>query len=130
MMARDVVLLRLLVMKERETVMDPVMVVNMMDTPAARETWCAAATTASSLDTTSMRKMTAVSDLAAVEGNASQKGMMTVAQHLSYSPMVNLDILSVVVTMPMFHVCFPLCTMVCSVTSAPGLTRTTDTTRC
>ena len=73
-MARDVVLPRLRVMKERETVTAQVMEVSMMDTLVARETWCVAAIIASSLDTTSTRRTTAARDLEAVGGNASQRG--------------------------------------------------------
>ena len=44
----------------RVTVMVLVMEVNMMDMQAAREIWCVGPTTASSLELTTMRRMTAV----------------------------------------------------------------------
>ena len=50
----------ILVMKARETVMVVVMAVIMMVTKGAKETLCAAATTACSLVCTTMRRMTAV----------------------------------------------------------------------
>ena len=59
-MAHDAALLRILVMKEKETVMDVVMEVLMMVMKGAREILCVAATTASSLVYTTMIKMTAV----------------------------------------------------------------------
>ena len=55
------VLLRNLVMKERETVMDVVMEALMMEMKDARETLYVAAITAYSLVCTTMRRMTAVS---------------------------------------------------------------------
>ena len=58
--AEDVVLLRLLVMKEKETVMVQGMAAPMMVMLDAREILCAEATTARSLDLTIMRRMTAV----------------------------------------------------------------------
>ena len=60
--ARDVVLQSSPVGRERETVMDLVMEVNMTATLAARETWCAAVTTANSSVFIITRKMTAVRD--------------------------------------------------------------------
>ena len=60
--ARDVVLQSSPVGRERETVMDLVMEVNMMATLAARETWCAGVTTANSSVFIITRKMTAVRD--------------------------------------------------------------------
>ena len=46
--------------RERETVTDPGTEVNMTATLAARETWCAAVTTAGSLEDFTTREMTAV----------------------------------------------------------------------
>ena len=46
--------------RERETVTDPGTEVNMTATLAARETWCAAVTTANSLEDIITREMTAV----------------------------------------------------------------------
>ena len=62
-MVRDVVLRRILVMRERETVMDLVMVVSMMVMLGAGEILCVAATTVSSLELTTTPRMTAVRDL-------------------------------------------------------------------
>ena len=59
-MEDDAVLLRILVMKEKETVMDVVMEVLMMVMKGAREILCVAAKTASSLVFTTMIKTTAV----------------------------------------------------------------------
>ena len=59
-MADDAALLRILVMKEKETVMDVVMEVLMMVMKCARKILCVAATTASSLACTTMIKTTAV----------------------------------------------------------------------
>ena len=56
----DVVLQRIHVMKERETVMDLVMEVNMMVMKDAREILCVAATTVRSLVITITRRMIAV----------------------------------------------------------------------
>ena len=56
----DVVLLSSLVTRERETVTDLVMEVNMTATLAARETSCVGVTTVESLGLIFMRKMTAV----------------------------------------------------------------------
>ena len=50
-------------MKERETVMDQVMVASMMVMLGAREILCVAATTVSSLELTTTPRMTAVRDL-------------------------------------------------------------------
>ena len=60
MMARDAAHLRIPVMRERETVMDLVMEVNMMVMKGARETWCAAATIVRSLDIISTPRMIVV----------------------------------------------------------------------
>ena len=59
-MARDVVLQSSPVGRERETVTDLGTEVNMIATLAAREIWCAAVTTANSLEGITTRKMTAV----------------------------------------------------------------------
>ena len=59
-MGGDVVLQSSPVGRERETVMDLVMEVNMTATLAARETWCAGVTTANSLEDIITREMTAV----------------------------------------------------------------------
>ena len=59
-MGGDVVLQSSPVERERETVTDLVMEVNMMATLAARETWCAGVTTANSLEDIITREMTAV----------------------------------------------------------------------
>ena len=56
----DVVLQRILVMKEKETVMDLEMEDNMMDMQDVREILCVAATIVNSLDTIIMKKMIAV----------------------------------------------------------------------
>ena len=56
----DVVLQNFLVVKEKGIVMDLVMEANMMDTVDAEETLSVAATTAESLDLTTMIRMTAV----------------------------------------------------------------------
>ena len=64
-MARDVVLLKTPVMKERVTVMAQETVDSMMVTAAASQVWCAAATTVSSLELTTTPRMTAVRDLLA-----------------------------------------------------------------
>ena len=61
-MGGDVVLPSSPVMKERETVTDLAMEANMTATLAARETWFAAATTASSSESIIIPKMTAVRD--------------------------------------------------------------------
>ena len=58
--ARDVVPQSSPVGRERETVTDLVMEVNMTATLAARETWCAGVTTANSLEDIITREMTAV----------------------------------------------------------------------
>jgi len=58
-MARDAALLRPPVTRVRVTVMGPGMAAAMMATEAARETWYAAPTTASSLARTTTRRMTA-----------------------------------------------------------------------
>ena len=58
-MARGAVLLRLPVMRARVTVTGPGMAATMMATEAARGTWYAAPTTASSLAPTTMRRTTA-----------------------------------------------------------------------
>ena len=57
-----VALQRTRAMKERETVMVQLMEGRMMVIRGARVTWCVAATTARSLDHTSMRKMIAARD--------------------------------------------------------------------
>eukprot|EP00091_Calanus_sinicus_P000882 TRINITY_DN10837_c0_g1_i1.p1 TRINITY_DN10837_c0_g1~~TRINITY_DN10837_c0_g1_i1.p1 ORF type:complete len:172 (-),score=28.75 TRINITY_DN10837_c0_g1_i1:175-690(-) len=57
------VLQRILVMKERETVMDVVMEVLMMEMKVARVTLCVAVITACSLVCTTIRRMTAVRKL-------------------------------------------------------------------
>jgi len=62
MMVGDAVLQRILVMKERETVMEQVMEVLMMETEDVVETLCVAVTTVSSLVLTTMTRMTAVRD--------------------------------------------------------------------
>ena len=59
----DVALLRILVVKEKETVMVQGMEVSMMVMLGAEETWCVAVTTARSLDLITMRKMIAVTFL-------------------------------------------------------------------
>ena len=59
----DVVHQSIHVVRERETVMDQVMEELMMAMLDVCQVWCAAATTVRSLDTTIMRKMTAVRDL-------------------------------------------------------------------
>jgi len=56
----DVVLQRILVMKEKETVMDLVMEVNMMDTEDVREILCVEATIVNNLDIITMKRMIAV----------------------------------------------------------------------
>jgi len=61
--ARDAVPQRILVMRARETVMDLETEVSMTVTLAARETSCAAPTTVSSSEPTSIPRMIAVSDL-------------------------------------------------------------------
>jgi len=61
MMEEDVVLQRILVGKERETVTDQVMEVLMMDTEVVVETLFVAVTIVSSLVLTTMRKMIVVS---------------------------------------------------------------------
>ena len=61
-MGGDVVLQSSPVGRERETVTDLVMEVNMTATLAARETWCAEVTTANSSVFIITRKMTAVRD--------------------------------------------------------------------
>jgi len=61
MMEEDVVLQRILVGKERETVTDQVMEVLMTDTEVVVETLCVAVTIVSSLVLTTMRKTTVVS---------------------------------------------------------------------
>ena len=58
--ARDVVLQSSPVGRERETVTDLVMEVNMTATLAVLEIWCAAVTTADSLEDIITREMTAV----------------------------------------------------------------------
>ena len=60
MVARDVVLQSNHVGRERETVTDLVMEVNMTAMLAVLEIWCAAVTTADSLGDIITRKMTAV----------------------------------------------------------------------
>ena len=50
------------VTRERETVTDLVMEVNMMDTLAVKETWFVEVTTVSSLENITILKMTAVRD--------------------------------------------------------------------
>jgi len=62
LMARDVVHQRIHVMKEKETVTDLETEVNMMDIEDAREISCAAPTIVSSLEPTSIPRMTAVRD--------------------------------------------------------------------
>ena len=62
-MVGDVVLQRTHVGMERETVMDPVMEELMMDIRVVRETLSVAATTARSLVSTTMRRMTVVTFL-------------------------------------------------------------------
>jgi len=62
-MVGDVVLQRIHAGMERETVMDPVMEELMMDIRGVRETLSVAATTARSLVSTTMRRMTAVTFL-------------------------------------------------------------------
>ena len=59
-MGGDVVLQSSPVGRERETVTDLVMEVNMMATLAARETWCVGVIIANSSATTITRKMTVV----------------------------------------------------------------------
>ena len=61
--AEDAALLRILAVRGRETVMVPMTGVSMTVTLGAGETWCAAATTASSSDTTTMTRMTAARGL-------------------------------------------------------------------
>ena len=61
-MVRDVVPQRIPVMRERGTVTDLLMEVNMMDMPAVKEILCVAATIVKSLDYISTRRMTAVKD--------------------------------------------------------------------
>merc|ERR1712218_580813 len=61
--AEDAALLRILAVKGRETAMVPMTGVSMTVTQGAGETWCAAATTASSSDTTTMTRMTAARGL-------------------------------------------------------------------
>ena len=56
----DVVLQRTLVMKEKETVMDLEMEVNMMDTEDVREILCVEATIVNNLDIITMKRMIAV----------------------------------------------------------------------
>ena len=60
MTARDAAHQTILVMRERETVTDLVTEVNMTAMLAVLETWCAAVTTANSLEDIITRKMTAV----------------------------------------------------------------------
>ena len=60
LVARDVVLKSNHVGRERETVTDLVMEVNMTAMLAVLEIWCAAVTTANSSATITTRKMTAV----------------------------------------------------------------------
>ena len=67
MMAEDAALQRILVVRERETVMGQVMEVSMMETEDALETLCVAATTARSLVLTTMIRMTAVREEKRVE---------------------------------------------------------------
>jgi len=62
LMARDVVLQRIHVMKEKETVMDLETEVNMMDIEDAREISCVDPTIVSSLEPTFIPRMTAVRD--------------------------------------------------------------------
>jgi len=62
-MARDAAPLRTPVMRERVTVMVPETAVTMMDTEAARETSSVAPTTVSSLELTTIPRMTAVRGL-------------------------------------------------------------------
>merc|ERR1711982_21734 len=57
--AEDAALLRILVTRERVTVMVLVMEVTMTATEAAEEIWCVGPTTARSSATTTMRRMTA-----------------------------------------------------------------------
>ena len=59
-MVRDVVLHRIPAMKEKETVMDLEMEANMMETEDVSQDWCVDPTTASSLASTIMRRMTVV----------------------------------------------------------------------
>ena len=88
-MVRDVVLQRIHVMKERETVMDLVMVVSMMVMLGAGEILCVAATTVSSLELTTTPRMTAVRDL-------------MVRSHLSLlQPLAATDNKSLVSTVPL-----------------------------
>lgn len=69
-MAKDVALQRIPVMKEKETVMDLETEESMMATLAARETSCAAPTTASSLAPTSTPRTTVVSDQEMLVGSS------------------------------------------------------------
>ena len=62
-MARDAALLRIHVMREKETVMALVMEVSMMDMLAVREILSVVPTIAENLVSTIMRKMTAVRSL-------------------------------------------------------------------
>ena len=65
--ARDVALLRTLVTRVRVIVMVLVMEVTMTVTEAAEEIWCVAPTTASSLEHTSIPRMTAARILMVAE---------------------------------------------------------------
>ena len=65
MMARDAALLRIHVMRERETVMDLEMEVSMMDTKDVKEILFVDPTIVSSLELTSILRMTVVSNLIA-----------------------------------------------------------------
>ena len=62
-MVRDAALLRILVTRVRVIVMVLVTVARMTATEAAEEIWCVGPTTASSLELTTMRRMTAVRSL-------------------------------------------------------------------
>ena len=66
-MVEDVALHRIPAMKEKETVMDLEMEVNMMDMLAVRETLSADPTTVESSVSTTTRRTTVVSDLVLVE---------------------------------------------------------------
>ena len=59
-MAEDVVLLRIHVMKEKETVMDPVTEVSMMDIKDVSQVWSVEVIIAENLVFTIMKKMIAV----------------------------------------------------------------------
>ena len=63
--AEDAALLRIHAARGRETAMVPMTGVSMTVTLGAGETWCAAATTARSLDTTTTRRTTAARGLLA-----------------------------------------------------------------